>query len=205
MVVSVRSIIAVFPDSTVLVNLAHVNRLDLLRPLLERFEPKWTVSVSRECSKSSDIKGLEGLKSVGRLFGSPLRASRAELVHAQCIQKSMLKPGQDRQYQPSAHMGEAETIAIICNRMEFKDSLFLTDDYDAISAAGNAKTITGRPIGILSTHGVIAWAELYGYLSRVDAHDIIDELIRLGRHSGPPSAADYDEYADGKKRGRRAR
>ena len=200
MVVSMRPVVAVFPDNTVLVNLAHVNRLDLLDPVLRTFKPKWTLSVSRECRKSSRIEGLEGLGVVGNLFGAPLVTSNREYVEARCIQNSMLKPGQDSS---SAHMGEAETIAIICSRMEFENSLFLTDDHDAMSAARNAKTKTGRPIGTLSTHGVIAWAELYGYLSRMDAHNIIDDLIRLGRHSGPPSAADYDEYTNDRKRKRR--
>lgn len=194
--------IAVFPDNTVLVNLAHVGRLDLLSPFLSVFRPRWTLSVSRECYKSSELKGLEGLRSVGALFGEPLVPSRVEGVHARCIQTSMLKPGQNKQYSPGAHMGEAEAIAIICNRMEFGNSLFLTDDHDAMLAARGAKTLTGRSIGTLSTHGVIAWAELYGYINRVAAHDAIDELIRLGRHSGPPAAADYDEFVNS-KRGKR--
>ena len=197
-----QPVTAVFPDNTVLVNLAHVARLDLLSPFLSVFRPRWTLSVSRECYKSSGLKGLEELRSVGALFGDPLVPSKVESVNARCIQTSMLKPGQNKQYSPGAHMGEAEAIAIICNRMEFGSSLFLTDDHDAMLAARRAKTLTGYPIGTLSTHGVIAWAEICGYISRAAAHDVIGELIRLGQHSGPPAVAEYDEFVNSKKRKR---
>lgn len=181
----------VIPDNTVLVNLAHLRRLDLLDAVLSRARAAWTVTVARECARSARVPGLECLDDVGERFGPPLTPTATEYVDAHALQATMRKPGQTR---PSEHMGECEAIAIICTRPELGSSVFLTDDADAADAARQSTTCSGKRIGVLTTHGLIAFAEVAGVVTRAEAHALMGALASAGRVSREPSREEYDRY-----------
>lgn len=62
----------VLPDNTVLVNFAHLNRMDLLAKLV-RDNGAWCASVAAECDQSAKLPGLESMADAHEIFGEPLR------------------------------------------------------------------------------------------------------------------------------------
>ena len=103
--------------------------------------------------------GCPALADWGRVFHEPLVPEPRELVDARTIAEHMRKPGES---EPSQHMGEAETIAIVVNRG--LSTVFLTDDHDAARRAAAEPLIT-----VASTTKIIAFAEVKGRLEHTDA------------------------------------
>ncbi len=116
-----------FPDNTVLVNFAHINRVALLGTLFPN--KNWCATVKGECAKSANIPGLADLRNAPGVFGAALYPDSAEHVDAQTIRAAMASPGDG----PLKHLGEAETIAIVSRRGI--NALFVTDDHSAKTAA----------------------------------------------------------------------
>ena len=50
-----------FADNTVLVNIGHIDRMDLLGRILNG-QGRWCATVESECSRSSAVVGLEALR-----------------------------------------------------------------------------------------------------------------------------------------------
>lgn len=117
-----------FPDNTVLVNFALINRVDLLERLANS-NGQWCASVEMECVKSAKIPGLEALTDVPAIFGEPLRPTAVEHSDARLIRDDLARPGDLRQQ----HLGEAETLAIITRRQI--NGIFVTDDSSARTVA----------------------------------------------------------------------
>lgn len=106
-------------------------------------------------------------------------------MDARTIAEHMRKPGES---EPSQHMGEAETIAIVVNRG--LSTVFLTDDHDAARRAAAEPLIT-----VASTTKIIAFAEVKGRLEHTVARRHLADLLNAGRVLGnPPVVADYDGY-----------
>lgn len=61
----------VLPDNTLLVNFAHLNRMDLLARLVSN--GAWCASVAAECDRSATQPGLESMADAHEIFGEPLR------------------------------------------------------------------------------------------------------------------------------------
>jgi hypothetical protein len=60
----------VFPDTTVLINFALINRMDLLSRLL-RDRGRWCLTVSQECEGASQVEGRLELLLAKDLLGVP--------------------------------------------------------------------------------------------------------------------------------------
>jgi hypothetical protein len=60
-----------FPDNTVLINFAIINRMDLLEKLANG-NGQWCATVARECAESAGYPGLAALSAVEDIFGEPL-------------------------------------------------------------------------------------------------------------------------------------
>jgi len=59
-----------FPDNTVLINFALINRMDLLERLANG-NGHWCATVASECTRSSREAGLEALADAPEIFGAP--------------------------------------------------------------------------------------------------------------------------------------
>lgn len=115
----------VFPDNTVLVNFAHINRLDILASLLQG-RGTWCATVASECARSALEPGLGAMSGCGSFLGEPLLPdSPAEHLHVQVLREELAVPGDSR----ASHLGEAETVALI--EMRALHALVITDDVGA--------------------------------------------------------------------------
>lgn len=85
----------------------------------------WCATVADECRKGARKPGLEDMAKAPAVFGDALYPAGAELTDTKVIRERMLKPGD----LATAHLGEAETIAIITRRQ--LRGFFVTDDRDA--------------------------------------------------------------------------
>jgi hypothetical protein len=109
-----------------------------------------------------------------RVFGTPWSPTPAEVVDAQAIADAIRKPGDAS---PSAHMGEAEAIAVLVSRGI--NAVFLTDDYDAARAAARYPLI-----GVASTTKILALAEAAGRIRHGEARTHLATLLSAGRVLG---------------------
>jgi hypothetical protein len=100
-----------FPDNTVLVSFAIINRMDLLNRLANG-NGTWCATVATECAQSARLRELAALDGAREIFGEPLFPDDAEYQDIQVLRDELAGPGD----QPTSHLGEAETIAIIVRR-----------------------------------------------------------------------------------------
>lgn len=88
-----------FPDNTVLVNFALINRMDLLARLANG-NGQWCASVASECASSAQQPGLEALDAAPRIFGTPLFPDAVEHLDARTFRDELARPGDP----PHAHL-----------------------------------------------------------------------------------------------------
>jgi hypothetical protein len=68
-----------FPDNTVLINFAIINRMDLLEKLANG-NGQWCATVATECAESAGYPGLAALSAADGIFGEPLDRDAARLA-----------------------------------------------------------------------------------------------------------------------------
>ncbi len=73
--------VLLFPDNTVLINFAIINRMDLLERLANG-NGHWCATVASECDSSAQKPGLSSLANAKDIFGSPWSPDAAELQDA---------------------------------------------------------------------------------------------------------------------------
>ena len=118
-----------FPDNTVLVNFAHINRVDLLARIVGT-NGRWCATVADECASSAREPGLEPMNDVRDIFGKPLfPETEAEHSDTRMLRLELAMPGDS----PHQHLGEAETLAIMTRRG--LTAFFVTDDRGAARLA----------------------------------------------------------------------
>jgi predicted nucleic acid-binding protein len=127
-----------FPDNTVLINFAIINRMDLLERLANG-NGRWCATVATECAESAKRPELAALDGAGELFGEPLFPDEAEHQDVRVLRDQLAGPGD----LPTQHLGEAETLAIIVRRK--LSCFFATDD------RGAARLATKNGIGVADT------------------------------------------------------
>lgn len=149
-----------FPDNTVLINFAIINRMDLLSRLANG-HGRWCATVAHECAQSAKVAGLEALAGVGDIFGEPLFPEPAELQDARILRDELAGPGDAG----NAHLGEAETLAIIIRRRPV--CFFVTDDRDATRLAAKYSVPVVDTWRLLLIAYRASWVDvdtLWGYL-----------------------------------------
>lgn len=114
----------IFPDNTVLINFAFINRMDLLSRLANG-NGRWCATVAAECAESARNSQLAALDDAAEIFGEPLFPDQAELQDVRVLRDQLAGPGDPL----SKHLGEAETIAIVVRRQ--LNCFFVTDDREA--------------------------------------------------------------------------
>lgn len=158
-----------FPDNTVLINFALLGRVDLLADLT-RGRGAWTATVANECEQSSQVVGLLDLRLMPSVFGEPLALTSArEVVDTASIRARMAAPGES----DSAHLGEAEAVALIASRG--LRAAFVTDDRQA--------SVIARAEGIptYSTCTLIKLAVRVGLVTAEEAWTMVTLLRRRTR------------------------
>lgn len=114
-----------FPDNTVLVNFALINRVDVLQHIMMG-RAAWCATVASECARSAAEPGLEGMADFAATLGDPLYPeTSAEHLQVRLLRDELAVPGDP----PTRHLGEAETLAVIMSRG--LEAVFVTDDRGA--------------------------------------------------------------------------
>ncbi|MEL4358288.1 MULTISPECIES: hypothetical protein [unclassified Luteococcus] len=113
----------IFPDTTVLVNFALIDRMDLLEQLVNG-RGTWCGTVSEECARRAERMNLPEMLRSSQIFGEPIRlVTRAEFDDYHLNLDWFASVSSDPH---AGHEGESETLAIMLNREE--SGLMVTDD-----------------------------------------------------------------------------
>jgi len=81
-----------FPDNTVLVNFAIINRMNLLAKLANG-NGQWCATVAGECAESARYPGLAALSAAEEIFGEPLYPDPAEHQDVLVLRNQLARPG----------------------------------------------------------------------------------------------------------------
>lgn len=152
--------VLLFPDNTVLVNFALINRMDLLERLVNG-NGAWCATVSQECGTSAGKPGLEALGQAPDIFGVPWFPDAAEHLDAKLLREELASPGDP----PWRHLGEAETIAIMVRRNV--NGFFVTDDVSAQRLAHKNQIVfatTWKLLQVACRHGWVDADTVWGYV-----------------------------------------
>ena len=171
-----------FPDNTVLCNFAAVDRLDLLKSVLDG-RGRWTEAVAFEASRSaSTLPRMQSLATDGWLGEAIEIIDESQIQQVHRIRRAVFGGTDDK---PLKHLGEAETCWVIEYWPEFAGSWWISDDKEALRYA-RFRGITAR-----ETIDLITMAVLNGDLLTRDAFDLMQAMSQQGRSLRlPASAAD---------------
>ena len=169
-----------FPDNTVLINFAIINRMDLLEKLANR-NGRWCATVATECAESGRLPELAALDGAGEIFGEPLFPDEAEHQDVRVLREQLAGPGD----LPTQHLGEAETIAIVVRRQ--LRCFFVTDD------RGAARLAAQNNIPVADTWSLL---KLVYRATWVDADALWGYVLTLGRRErgAPPGVRDRSSF-----------
>jgi hypothetical protein len=158
-----------FPDNTVLVNFALIDRMDLFA-LVAGSHGRWCATVARECANSAKEPGLDSLNLVGGILGDPLYPEGTEHLQVSRFRSELASPGDERH----KHLGEAETLAILTSRDDLYGA-FVTDDADA------ARLAQREGIKVYSTWDLLALLRRTGKITENELLGFFDVLQRERR------------------------
>lgn len=164
-----------FPDNSVIVNFAHLDRLEMLRNYL-RGNGRVVQAVANEIVDSGGhVPQLAGFE-LEAWFGKVIRVTRdAERDTVENIRR--FRFGGDR-FKPKEHLGESETLYVIQNKPTYRDSVWITEDGDAYRF--------GKQQGIITKNTFDVLCDLVGSwdLTAADAHACMERLSdpALDRH-----------------------
>ncbi|OLM09107.1 MULTISPECIES: hypothetical protein [unclassified Pseudonocardia] len=169
-----------FPDNTVLCNFAAVNRLDLLRGVLNG-RGRWTAAVAYEASQSARfLPPLSGLGAEGWLDEPIEITAEADVRTVNQIRRAVFG-GTD--IEPLKHLGEAETCFVIREWQTFNGSWWVSDDREALRYARFQGITTYETIDLMS----MAVAD--GDITDREAFDILISMRDEGRTLRIPQSA----------------
>jgi hypothetical protein len=170
-----------FPDNTVLCNFAAVDRLDLIKSVLNG-RGRWTEAVAYEASRSaSKLPALRSLAAEGWLDEPIEITSESDILAISRIRRSAFDGTDD---EPLKHLGEAQTCYVIKNWAGFAGSWWISDDGEALRYAKFQGITTRETIDIVS----IAVAD--GDISARDAFDLMQAMADSDRYLRLPKCAE---------------
>jgi hypothetical protein len=178
-----------FPDNTVLVNFGLLSRVDLFAELVDG-RGAWTHTIATECDRSAQREDLAALARMPDILGTPFYPSQRERIDTFTLRARLAAPGDS----PTAHLGEAETIAIMLAR-EIAGA-FVTDDR-------GARRLAQAPDIQIPTYTTGDLLRLAVRASRIDSDtcwELLQRLRGLGRRiPGVPGArGDFDHWVIGR-------
>lgn len=158
-----------FPDNTVLCNYACVERMDLLEAVVAQ-RGRWTQAVFAEARQSAQVwPGMEPLMDQ-TLLGEPI-----EIEDARQVDRIRIARLAGSALIPTQHLGEAETCYLIHNDPNYRDSIWITDDYDAFDFA--------KQLGIVTwdTRHTLESLIAMGDTTAIEAFDLLQQMYDQGR------------------------
>ena len=169
-----------FPDNTVLCNFAAVERLDLLKSVLGA-KGRWTEAVAYEASRSANHLPDLGCLAADGWLDDPIEISDASDVRKIEQIRRAVFGGTDAM--PLQHLGEAQTCHVILHWTEFAGSWWISDDREALRYARFQGITTRETIDLMSV------AVVNGEIADRDAFDLMNKMVKCGRHLRLPSLA----------------
>lgn len=161
-----------FPDNTVLCNFAAVDRLDLLRSVLDG-RGRWTEAVAYEATRSTRyVPALAGLFTDCWL-GEAIEISLEPDVQAVERIRRAVFGGTDAR--PTKHLGETQTCYVIVNWSEFAGSWWVSDDQESLRYARSQGITTRETIDLVNV------AVANGDIGARDAFDLLTQMTDQGR------------------------
>lgn len=178
-----------FPDNTVLINFGLLSRVDLFAELVDG-RGAWTHTIATECDRSAQREDLAALTRMRDILGTPFYPSARERIDTFSLRARLAAPGDP----PTAHLGEAETIAIMLAR-EIAGA-FVTDDR-------GARRLAQAPDIRIATYTTGDLLRLAVRASRIDADtcwELLQRLRGLGRRipDVPGARGDYEHWVNGR-------
>jgi hypothetical protein len=169
-----------FPDNTVLCDFAAVDRLDLLRSILNE-RGRWTEAIAYEAGRSArHLPALAALIQNGWL-GEPIEIIEdTDIQRIERIRRVVFGGTDDR---PLQHLGEAQSCYVILNWAAFAGSWWITNDRDALRYARFQGITTRETVDLMS----IAVAN--GDITPSAAFELMTRMIDAGRHLRLPRSA----------------
>ena len=170
-----------FPDNTVLCNFAAVNRLDLIKSVVNG-RGRWTEAVAYEASRSaSKLPVLGGLPAEGWLDEPIEITSESDIQQINQIRRARFGGTDD---EPLKHLGEAQTCYVIKNWAEFAGSWWISDDGEALRYAKFQGITTRETIDLMSI------AVTDGDISARNAFDLMQAMADSDRYLRLPKSAE---------------
>jgi hypothetical protein len=161
-----------FPDNTVLCNFAAVDRLDLLRAVLDG-RGRWTEAIAYEASRSARVLTSLRHLTTDCWLGEAIEIDdESDIQHINTIRRAVFG-GTDEQ--PLKHLGEAQTCFVILNWPEFAGSWWVSDDRESLRYA-RFQGITAR-----ETIDLVSIAVVNGLIGAGDALGLMRQMAELGR------------------------
>ncbi|WP_327255521.1 hypothetical protein [Streptomyces sp. NBC_01244] len=168
-----------FPDNTVLCNFAAVERLGLLREVLDG-RGRWTEAVAREARKSARwhpaLRDLSWQGWLGEAIRVKDQSERASILR---IRTAVFGGSADDIFE---HLGEAETCHVIGNWGEFDGSCWISDDRESLHHAREEGIETAE------TLDVVRLAVKEGLITAEGGFDLMHQMRDKGRHPRMPQS-----------------
>lgn len=163
---------ALFPDTTVVVNFAAIDELDLLRRYLHD-DGRVVEAVHYEITRSKERVPHLARLDLEQWFGDPVAFdSDADIAAIDGVRIGVFGGSAA---EPLKHLGESQTVRAITSRSEFSDATWITDDRDAFQFARARMIVTRDTMDVLEV--LVANAEL----SPDRAYFICMEMLDAGR------------------------
>jgi hypothetical protein len=170
-----------FPDNTVLCNFAVVDRLDLLRSVLDG-RGRWTEAVAYEASRSAaKLPSLRRLAAEGWLDEPVEITDPKDIRKIAQIRRAVFDGADD---EPLKHLGEAQSCYVIKNWASFAGSWWISDDREALRYA-RFQNITTR-----ETIDIMRMAVADGDISAPDAFGLMNQMADSDRYLRLPKSAE---------------
>ena len=160
-----------FPDNTVLCDFAAVERVDLLRSVLNG-RGRWTEAVTYEASRSARV--LPALRALlgDDSLGEPIEIDdEHEILRINAIQRAVFGGDDD---EPLKHLGEAQTCFLIRERPEFAGSWWISDDKESLCYARRQGITTRETVDLVGT------AVAYGDLGAEEGFELMQRMADEG-------------------------
>jgi len=169
-----------FPDNTVLCNFAAVDRLDLLRIVLNG-RGRWTAAVAYEASKSARfLPALASITTEGWLDEPIEITAEPDIRQVNRVRRAVFGGTDD---EPLKHLGEAETCFVIKEWKAFDGSWWISDDREALRYARFQSITTYETIDLMSM------AVANGDITEQQAFDLMARMGNEGRSLRLPRSA----------------
>jgi hypothetical protein len=169
-----------FPDNTVLCNFAAVDRLDLLKSVLDG-RGRWTAAVAYEATRSAGVLPALHALTADSWLGEAIEIStESDIQQINRVRRAVFGGTDDA---PLKHLGEAETCFVIMKWAEFIGSWWISDDKDALRYA-RFQGITTR-----ETIDLVSMAVINGDIRTRGGFDLMQRMADEGRNLRLPDSA----------------